>query len=214
MLKFPVQADLEYEKNNNARLTQQIRRQQTAALDTTCFGARGRMTVPQTSQPAQPAAISVQTEPAPTETQSPVWSSGSGALKEMQLHELQVKTKSLEKDNARLREHEEFYINKAREWKSRALKYEKSLKEKGFAVPSRDKGGEGKENATKTVKEGSSLVTQAATADTTETKVAQQQPASPAFHLNLNQQRETRRTEEDFRLPQSSGRKADECKTQ
>ena len=174
------------------------------------------MAAPPTSQPAPPAATStsVQAVPTPADTQSPVWSSGSGALKEMQLHELQVKTKSLEKDNARLREHEEFYINKAREWKNRALKFERSLKENGFDVPIRDKGGEGKENATKTVKEASSLVTQAATADTTETKVAQQQPASPTFHLNLNQQRETRRTEEDFRLPQSSGRKADECKTQ
>ena len=81
------------------------------------------------------------------------------------------------------------------------MKFEKSLKEKGFDVPSRDKGGEGKENAAKTVMEASS------TAETTETKVAQQ-PASPTFHLNLNQQRETRRTEEDFRLPQSSNRKA------
>ena len=125
----------------------------------------------------------------------------------MQLHELQVKTKSLEKDNARLREHEQFYIAKAREWKNRALKYEKSLKEKGFAVPSRDKTGEAKENtAEKTVKE-------AVTAESTETKVAQQ-PASPTIHLNLNQHWETRRTEEDFRLPQSSSRKTEDCKQQ
>ena len=110
MLKFPVQADLEYEKTNNARLTQQIRRQQTAALD---------------------------------------------ALNAL--------------------------------------------------------------NAAKTALEGSSLVTQATSADTTDNKMdQQQQPASPPFHLNLNQQRETRRTEEDFRLPQSSSRKAkaEDCKTQ
>ena len=93
------------------------------------------------------------------------------------------------------------------------MKYEKSLKEKGFHVPSRDKGGEGKENAAETVKEASSLVMQSTTAETTEIKVAQQ-PASPTFHLNLNQQRETRRTEEDFRLPKSSSRKAEECKQQ
>lgn len=113
-------------------------------------------------------------------------------------------------------EHEEYYINKAREWKNRALKYERILKEKGLDVPSRDKGGAGKENASKAVKDDSSLGTQAATADTTETKMAQQQqqqPASPTFHLNLHQQRETRRTEEDFRLPESSRRK-DDCKQQ
>ena len=141
MLKYPVQADLEYERTNNARLTQEMRRQATASLDTTCLGARGRVVAPQTSQPAQQSSnppinptsnTSLRSEPAPADTQSPVWSSGSGALKEMQLHELQVKTKSLEKDNARLREHEEFYINKAREWKNRALKYERSLKEKGY----------------------------------------------------------------------------------
>ena len=99
------------------------------------------------------ANTSLQPEAAPADSQSPVWSSGSGALKEMQLHELQVKTKSLEKDNSRLREHEDFYINKAREWKSRALKYERILKENGLDVPSRDKGGEGKENTAKTAKE-------------------------------------------------------------
>ena len=155
MLKFSVQADLEYEKTNNALLTQQLRRQQSAALDTTCFGARGRVVAPPaSSQPTAPAAnISVQAGPPSADSQSPVWSSGSGALKEMQLHELQVKTKSLEKDNSRLREHEDFYINKAREWKSRALKYERILKENGLDVPSRDKGGEGKENTAKTAKE-------------------------------------------------------------
>ena len=133
----------------------------------------------------------------------------------MQLHELQVKTKSLEKDNARLQEHELFYINKAREWKNRALKLERSLKEKGFDVPSRDKGGEGKENTASNAKEGSSLATQAAIVATTETKGVQQQhqPASPTINIDLNQPREARRTEEDFRLPEST-RKKDECKTQ
>jgi len=75
-----------------------------------------------------------------TKNDSPVWSSGSGALKEMRLYDAEVKVKSLEKDNARLREHEEFYINKAREWKNRALKYERSLQENGIPVPQpRDK---------------------------------------------------------------------------
>ena len=58
----------------------------------------------------------------------------------MRLHDAEVKVKSLEKENVRLKEHEEFYINKAREWKSRALKYERTLQENGVPVPQpRDK---------------------------------------------------------------------------
>ena len=81
----------------------------------------------------------VEAASATSDSQSPVWSSGSGALKEMQLIDLQVKNKSLEKDNARLKEHEEFYIKKAREWKNRALMHERQLKENGLEVPSREK---------------------------------------------------------------------------
>ena len=50
---------------------------------------------------------------------SPVWSSGSGAIKEIRLHTAEMRVKSLEKENGKLKEHEEFYINKAREWKSK-----------------------------------------------------------------------------------------------
>ena len=35
---------------------------------------------------------------------------------------------SLEKEKKELKQHEDFYINKAREWKTWALKYEKILK--------------------------------------------------------------------------------------
>ena len=44
-------------------------------------------------------------------------------LKEMRLHDAEVKVKSLEKDNARLREHEEFYINKLFRLPSKAKVY-------------------------------------------------------------------------------------------
>ena len=73
-----------------------------------------------------------------------------------------MKVKSLEKDNSRLKEHEEFYINKAREWKNRALKYERSLQEHGIPVPSRGAKpaeAENKENSRAEAKVGSSLVT-------------------------------------------------------
>ena len=55
----------------------------------------------------------------------------------MRLHEAENKVKSLEKDNAKLKEHEEFYITRGDEWKNRALKYEKILNENGISVPSR-----------------------------------------------------------------------------
>ena len=70
---------------------------------------------------------------------SPVWSSGSGAIKEIRLHNAEMKVKSLEKENEKLKEHEEFYINKAREWKGRALKYEKVLEQNSIEVPSKER---------------------------------------------------------------------------
>ena len=70
---------------------------------------------------------------------SPVWSSGSGAIKEIRLHNAEMKVKSLEKENEKLKEHEEFYINKAREWKGRALKYEKVLEQNSIEIPSKDR---------------------------------------------------------------------------
>ena len=116
------QADLEYEKSVNTRLTQEIRRNQSSAMDTTCFRPQTRASSAQAQSTAASTNTSVMTSSASSD--SPVWSSGSGALKEIRLHDAEMKVKSLEKDNARLKEHEEFYINKAREWKNRALKYE------------------------------------------------------------------------------------------
>ena len=70
--------------------------------------------------------------------------SGSGALKEMRLHNAEMRAKTLEKENVKLEEHEEFYINKAREWNSRALKYERTMEQHGVVVS-------GKENRRDTV---------------------------------------------------------------
>ena len=54
-----------------ARLTQDLRRAQAAAMDTTIQAPRGRPAATNTSAAAD----------------SPVWSSGSGAIKEIRLHE-------------------------------------------------------------------------------------------------------------------------------
>ena len=59
-----------------ARLTQDLRRSQAAAMDTTIQAPRGR--------PASAASTATNTSAA---ADSPVWSSGSGAIKEIRLHE-------------------------------------------------------------------------------------------------------------------------------
>merc|ERR1719445_67774 len=194
-----LQADLEYEKSVNTRLTQEIRRNQSSAMDTTCFRPQTRASSAQAQSSAASTNTSVMTSSASSD--SPVWSSGRGALKEIRLHDAEMKVKSLEKDNARLKEHEEFYINKAREWKNRALRYEKFLKEKGYEIPSRDTKKEGKENTSTTA--GSSQVIQDSKEISGKTAQAQP-PTSPTIQLNLHQPREARRTEEDFLLPKSS----------
>ena len=174
----------------------EIRRQQSSSLDTTQVGgARARSGPPLRPQP--------ETEP----SEPPVWNSGSGALKEMRLYEMESKVKSLEKDNARLKEHEEFYINKAREWKNRALKHERLLKEKGITVPSRDNKAAAAANKENHANSGASGL------EAQEEAKMVQAPSSPTIHLDLNQPREPRRTEEDFRLPESSGRQ-EQWKTQ
>jgi hypothetical protein len=100
---------------------------------------------------------------------SPVWSSGSGAIKEIRLHTAEMRVKSLEKKNVKLKEHEEFYINKAREWKSRALKYEKTLEQNGVPVPS-------KENRRDTNHGGAANTTANTTANKSNEKVASALP--------------------------------------
>ena len=139
---------MDYEKSHNVRLTQEIRRiQSQAAMDTTSFGLGSKSASQQSRASSQAScttssAASTNTSMMTTSatSDSPVWSSGSGALKEIRLYDAELKVKSLEKENSRLKEHEEFYINKAREWKNRALKYERTLQDKGIPVPTRDKG--------------------------------------------------------------------------
>jgi hypothetical protein len=46
--------------------------------------------------------------------------------------------RSLENENKTRKEHEEFYIEKAREWKSRALKYERVLERNKIPVPGKE----------------------------------------------------------------------------
>merc|ERR1719481_1150755 len=120
-----LQSDLDYEKANNARLTQEIRRHQSSAsaLDST-------MVAPPTNTKQPLQQVQVQG--------SPVWSSGSGALKEIQLHNAEMRVITLEKENSKLKEHEEFYLNKGREWKNRALKCEKVLEKHNIPVPGKE----------------------------------------------------------------------------
>ena len=150
---------------------------------------------------------------------SPVWSSGSGALKEIRLHDAEMKVKSLEKDNSRLKEHEEFYINKAREWKNRALKYERTLEKNGIPVPSRadrnNQASTNKENNAAQAGNVEEAVSKDVSRDTTKEINA---PGTPTDTINivLTQKQEPRRTEADFRLPEASRKKqqGDDCKTQ
>merc|ERR1712098_786010 len=182
----------------------------------TCFGvpAQPSSTSTSTSSTASSAASTVSTSVSVNPNDSPVWSSGSGALKEMRLHDAEVKVKSLEKDNARLREHEEFYIDKAREWKNRALKYERSLQENGIPVPQprdkrqiQEKSEVNKENTIAQIQSNAQVGKK-------DTSVSQQDQTED-FELVLKSRPETKRTAEDFRLPEGSRKRGgDDCKTQ
>merc|ERR1712029_258319 len=153
-----------------------------------------------------------------TSNESPVWSSGSGALKEMRRHDAEVKVKSLEKENIRLKEHEEFYINKAREWKSRALKYERTLQENGVPVPQprdkrqhQEKSEVNKENTNSDSQLQSNKSNPVNKKDTS----VSQQDQTEEFDLVLKPRQEPKRTAEDFRLPEGSRKRGgDDCKTQ
>merc|ERR1719184_214283 len=69
---------------------------------------------------------------------SPVWSSGSGAIKEIRLHEAEMTVKSLEVEVKKVKEHEEHYMYKAKEWKNRCLKYERTLVSNKIPVPGKE----------------------------------------------------------------------------
>ena len=66
-----------------------------------------------------------------------IWSSGSGTLKEFELHDLRNKVARQEKEMKLLKEHHDFFIDKAREWKIRALKLEKIMNAHHVPVPER-----------------------------------------------------------------------------
>ena len=46
--------------------------------------------------------------------------------------------RALEIEVEKRKTHEEFYIDKAREWKNRALKYERKLEQHGLPVPGKE----------------------------------------------------------------------------
>merc|ERR1712106_543805 len=195
-----LQSDLEYEKSNSARLTQEIRRYQSSAsnLDST-------MQV----QPSAKSAV----QSSVREVGSPVWSSGSGALKEIQLHNAEVRLKTLEKENKTLKEHEEFYINKGREWKSRALKYEKVLEKNEIVVPGKepkecDVNSEGKENSDSVTEESKEN-------DASTQEMSAGANASATSNLDLMLNRRDSKAMRDFRKPDArSATNKNDCQTQ
>jgi len=227
-----LQADLDYEKSNSTRLTQEIRRYQASAMDTTVIQPK--------AQPAKnPEVSSAACNTSVTTAGSPVWSSGSGAIKEIRLHTAEMRVKTLEKENVKLKEHEEFYINKAREWKSRALKYERTMEQHGVVVPGKENKKDTADEASKSAPDTAAQSVPVPDAETAKvyqaaglsprTKAnplqdlqnlrAESGPAPPTptedIKLVLSRRSEPRRTEADFRLPEDQAkRKVDECKQQ
>ena len=226
------QADLEYEKSNSTRLTQEIRRFQASAMNTTVIQPKT-----QAVKPAEVSSAACNTSV--TTAASPVWSSGSGAIKEIRLHSAEMRVKTLEKENSKLKEHEEFYINKAREWKGRALKYERTLEQHGVTVPGKENRQESDpgsssepapapapplpvvDPATAKVYQAAGLSPRASINPLQDLQNLRQEtgPAPPTptedIKLVLSRRSQPRRTEEDLRLPEDKTRKkADDCKTQ
>ena len=164
---------------------------------------------------------------------SPIWSSGSGAIKEIRLHEAEMKVKSLERENSKLREHEEFYINKAREWKNRALRYERTMEQSGLPFKRKEGGVKKSEAPQETANEmivedaENSKKYQAAGFSPRKSVNPLQDlhnlqaernacPVTPTEDLKLvlSTRSEVQRTEEDFKLPESNRKNLNECNTQ
>jgi len=218
-----LQSDLDYEKAVVARLTQDARRLQANAMETTVVAPRAAVAATNTS--ALP--------------DSPIWSSGSGAIKEIRLHEAEMKVKSLESEVKKVKEHEEHYMNKAKEWKNRCLKYERTLVKNQIPVP-------GKENlpsqptsdapqppTIETPRLEEKLVKESATPSaaldqrrpplTNLQKLSRHNAAiegantsvtpTEDLQLVLDRNLPSRPTEKDFKLPPSAAKK-DDCKTQ
>merc|ERR1712096_498686 len=163
-------------------------------------------------------------------------------IKEIRLHSAEMRVKSLEKENGKLKEHEEFYINKAREWKSRALKYEKVMELNGVPVPTKENRKVTSESGTANTTANENVANAPTPVDPASAKVYQAAGLSPRTSANplkdlqnlrsetagafpvtptediklvLSRRSEARRTEEDFKLPEApSKNKPDDCKTQ
>merc|ERR1719481_2457491 len=195
-----LQSDLDYEKANNTRLTQEIRRHQSsaAALDST-------MVVP--SSVKQPLKQKQQEQL----QGSPVWSSGSGALKEIQLHNAEMRVKTLEKENKTLKEHEEFYLNKGREWKNRALKYEKTLEKNNIPVPGKEVKKEEASDGDKDHQQVDSVEESKENEATTQNNSAAYANSSATSNLDLMLNSRQAQPSRDFRKTEKT---KNECQTQ
>merc|ERR1712025_1265014 len=217
-----LQSDLDYEKAVVARLTQDARRLQANAMETTVMAPRASVAATNTS----------------AQQESPVWSSGSGAIKEIRLHEAEMRVKSLEVEVKKVKEHEEFYQNKAKEWKNRCLKYEKTLVSNKIPVPGKENNVPDQQSAAAAqVKEApivaektsskQSLTPVAAVSDqrrpplTNLQKLSRHNAAAEGadtsvtptedMQLVLDRNLAPRPTAKDFKLPPS---KKEDCKTQ
>jgi len=204
-----LQADLDYEKSNSTRLTQEMRRYQASAMDTTVIQPKAQPAkIPRFLQLHATLLSSV------TTAGSPVWFSGSGAIKEIRLHTAEMRVTTLEKENVKLKEHEEFYINKAREWKSRALKYERTMEQHGVvpgkSVPIKSVPIPDAETAKVYQAAGLSPRTKANPLQDLQNLRAESGPAPPTptedIKLVLSRRSEPRRTEADFRLPEDQAK--------
>ena len=123
----------------------------------------------------------------------------------------------MEKENAKVKEREEFYINKAREWKNKYLKLERTAKVNGIPLLSKVSQPEIQDqaeatNPPNTENEVSRLREVQNIPDQVDTR---NNPPTPTEHmkLDLSGRPEPRRTEADFKLP-AKGKSKDDCKTQ
>jgi len=118
--------DLEYERQNVARLTNKLRCLQNDKMETTVLAPR--------SNHAAAAAGPTDTKATNTSTSgSPVWTSGSGTIKEVHMYELEHRNRHMAKEIEKLKYNEKFYMDRGSSWKSTAMRYEGILRENGIA---------------------------------------------------------------------------------
>jgi len=110
--------DLEYERQNVTRLTNKLRCLQNDKMETTVLAPKSSHV-----EPTDTKATNTST------SGSPVWTSGSGTIKEIHMYQLEHKTRHMEKEIEKLKYNENFYIDRGSRWKSTAMRYEGILKE-------------------------------------------------------------------------------------